>query len=232
MNRSSGVRLAPLKKKSRARRKVDLPALLPPSRIVRSAIATSMSRRQRNPRIRTAESLTSETYVLFRRIYGGSSSQLPRRARRATVDQSGRQGAGSWRPVALTEEEWVGYRRTIAAQSAQMLACLATTPSVTESRNPSTTRALPPKPVRKPTKWPRSQQAMSEVRRCLRTRAGHLGNREADSRRLRAWRALHRQNRYAKPMELPPNLTAVYLGEFKRALAWASCRRPTREFWQ
>ena len=81
-------------------------------------------------------------------------------------------------------------------------------------------------------KWPRGQQAMSEVRRCLRTHAGHQGNREADSRRLRAWRALHRQNRYAKPMELPPNLTAVYLGEFKRALAWASCRRPTREFWQ
>jgi hypothetical protein len=73
---------------------------------------------------------------------------------------------------------------------------------------------------------------MSEVRRCLRTRAGRLGNREADPRRLRARRALHRQNRYAKPMELPPNLEAVYLGEFKRALAWASCRRPTWEFWQ
>lgn len=33
-------------------------------------------------------------------------------------------------------------------------------------------------------------------------------------------------------MELPLNLEAVYLEEFKRALAWASCRRPTREFWQ
>jgi len=33
-------------------------------------------------------------------------------------------------------------------------------------------------------------------------------------------------------MEPPLNLEAVYLGEFKRALAWASCRRPTREFWQ
>jgi hypothetical protein len=39
-------------------------------------------------------------------------------------------------------------------------------------------------------------------------------------------------NRYAKPMELPPNLVAVYLEKFKRALAWASCRRPTWEFWQ
>lgn len=112
-------------------------------------------------------------------------------------------------------------------------ACVpATTPSVTESGSPSTTRVLPPKSVRKPTKWPRSQQAMSEVRRCLRTRAGHLGNRESRLRRLRARRALPRQNRYAKPMELPPNLEAVYLGKFKRALAWASRRRPTREFWQ
>jgi hypothetical protein len=33
-------------------------------------------------------------------------------------------------------------------------------------------------------------------------------------------------------MELPPNLAAVYLEKFKRALIWASCRRPTREFWQ
>lgn len=33
-------------------------------------------------------------------------------------------------------------------------------------------------------------------------------------------------------MELPPNLVAVYLEKFKRALAWASCRRPTWEFWQ
>lgn len=32
-------------------------------------------------------------------------------------------------------------------------------------------------------------------------------------------------------MELPPNLVAVYLEKFKR-LAWASCRRPTWEFWQ
>lgn len=88
------------------------------------------------------------------------------------------------------------------------------------------------KPVRKPTKWPRSQQAMNEVRRCLRTRAVHLGNSESRLRRLRARRAFLPSNRYAKPMELPPNLEAVYLGEFKRALAWASCRRPTREFWQ
>ena len=29
-----------------------------------------------------------------------------------------------------------------------------------------------------------------------------------------------------------PNLEAVYLEEFKRALAWASCRRPIWEFWQ
>ena len=33
----------------------------------------------------------------------------------------------------------------------------------------------------KPTKRPRSQQAMGAVRRCLRTHADHLGNREADS---------------------------------------------------
>ena len=104
--------------------------------------------------------------------------------------------------------------------------------SVAESESPSTTRALPLSLYPKPTKWLRGQQAMSAVRRCLRTRAGHLGNREAESRRLRARRALHRQNRYAKPMELPPNLKAVYLGKFKRALAWAFCRRPTREFWQ
>jgi hypothetical protein len=39
-------------------------------------------------------------------------------------------------------------------------------------------------------------------------------------------------NRYAKPMGLPLNLEAVYLEEFKRALAWASCRRPAWEFWQ
>lgn len=33
----------------------------------------------------------------------------------------------------------------------------------------------------KPTKRPRSQQAMGAVRRCLRTRADRLGDREADS---------------------------------------------------
>jgi hypothetical protein len=33
-------------------------------------------------------------------------------------------------------------------------------------------------------------------------------------------------------MELPLNLEALYLEGFKRALAWASCRRPTWEFWQ
>lgn len=99
-------------------------------------------------------------------------------------------------------------------------------------REPEYDARLPPKPVRKPTKWPRSQQAMSEVRRCLRTRAGHLGNREADSPATPGTACVSPPNRYAKPMELPPNLRAVYLGEFKRALAWASCRRPTREFWQ
>lgn len=61
-------------------------------------------------------------------------------------------------------------------------ACMSvTTPRQRRAGAPSTTRALPLKPVPKPTKWPRGQQAMSAVRRCLRTRAGHLGNREADS---------------------------------------------------
>lgn len=55
---------------------------------------------------------------------------------------------------------------------------------------------------------------------------------KADSGDSGARRVLEPSNRYAKPMEPPLNLEAVYLGEFKRALAWASCRRPTREFWQ
>lgn len=33
-------------------------------------------------------------------------------------------------------------------------------------------------------------------------------------------------------MELPLNLEALYLEGFKRTLVWASCRRPTWEFWQ
>jgi hypothetical protein len=65
----------------------------------------------------------------------------------------------------------------------------------------------------------------------LRTRAGHLGNREADAGDSRT-AVLNPPNRYAQPMELPPNLVAVYLEKFKRALAWASCRRPIWEFWQ
>lgn len=38
--------------------------------------------------------------------------------------------------------------------------------------------------------------------------------------------------RYVKPMRRPSKLKGVYLEEFKRALAWASCRRPAWEFWQ
>lgn len=59
----------------------------------------------------------------------------------------------------------------------------------------------------------------------------HHGNREADSGDS-GHGARFTSSRYAKPMELPPNLVAVYLEKFKRALAWASCRRPTWEFWQ
>lgn len=43
---------------------------------------------------------------------------------------------------------------------------------------------------------------------------------------------LHPLNRDATPMKPLSKLGAVYLDEFKRALAWASCRRPTWEFWQ
>lgn len=141
---------------------------------------------------------------------------------------------GDWRRVTWhcgPVEEWVGYRRTTPPKVRRCLRA-RNNASVTESGSPSTTRALPLKPGEKPDEAASKPQAMTEVRRCLRTRAGHLGNREADSRRLQARRALYRQNRYAKPMELPPNLEAVYLGKFKRALAWAFCRRPTREFWQ
>jgi hypothetical protein len=72
---------------------------------------------------------------------------------------------------------------------------------------------------------------MSAVRRCLRTRADPLANHEADF-----GDSGHGVRFAAKPlceaMELPLSLEAVYLEEFKRSLTWASCRRPTREFWQ
>jgi hypothetical protein len=38
--------------------------------------------------------------------------------------------------------------------------------------------------------------------------------------------------RYVKPMKRPSKLEGLYLVEFKRILAWASCRRLIREFWQ
>jgi hypothetical protein len=95
------------------------------------------------------------------------------------------------RSVALTEGR-VGYRRMSTPKVRRCLRA-GNNPLGNGEREPEYDARLPPKPVRKPTKWPRSQQAMSEVRRCLRTRAGHLGNREADSRQLRAQRAFHRQ---------------------------------------
>lgn len=48
---------------------------------------------------------------------------------------------------------------------------------------------------------------------CLIRRPRYLAN---PTRRMTC---ASRQNRDAKPMELPPNLEAVYLGEIKRALA-------------
>lgn len=59
-------------------------------------------------------------------------------------------------------------------------------PSVTESGSPSTTRALPLTPVRKADEVASKQQAMGAVRRCLRTRAAHLGKPRSRLRRLRA----------------------------------------------
>lgn len=129
--------------------------------------------------------------------------------------------------MALTEE-WVGCRRTIAAQDAQSLHA-GNNLSATESGSPSTTRALPLKPVRKADEEASKPAGNGRSAQMLAYSCRPPGQPRS---RLRAWRALYRQNRYAKPMELPPNLVAVYLEKFKRALARASCRRPTWEFWQ